>query len=444
MLYTRNNGKTWNLIDTLLGYSQQNNIDHFGGKNNINGLRLVIHAAYNYVDTTITSSVNYYDESDNNISTTNLAYRYINKFISLSDNITYRGDYLTITCNPCIITGYGFNSLDSSVNSWILIGSTDLLNWYTVEIVNGYSGTSYRSDSINNTTPYNNYRLVFTKSSGAGIIQVTNIYFLGPNGNYTLTQPSTHTIQYPVKYPPILDLTMPCTISNYTYGNGTYREIYNGVTSSTFGTYISSGPGSTLTMIFPFQITLTSYSMTSSSGWSLTCTNNDIYVYTIDSQQSGVDGILYPLTSGSFYKYTFTFSAADTYSSLVYYANYTVSPYDFGPLLWVNESGIKAGQSTTVINSDLTVVMYSPSKLESFNGWSFNPLTNYISIRASSNVFYVNDEFTLVNSIGGNLATPSVSSNTFSTAQEYMVFDGILPENTIVTLVKYLKLKWEI
>jgi hypothetical protein len=165
-------------------------------------------------------------------------------------------------------------------------------------------------------------------------------------------------------------------------------------------------------------------------------------VYTIDSQQSGVNGTLYPLTSGSFYKYTFTFSAAGTYSSLVYYANYIVSPYDFGPLLWINESGIKAGQLTTVINSDLTVVMYSPSKIQTFNGWSFNPTTNYVSIRASSNVFYVNDEFTLLNSIGGKLVTPSVSSNTFSTAQEYMVFGGILPENTIVTLVKYLKLKY--
>jgi hypothetical protein len=260
-------------------------------------------------------------------------------------------------------------------------------------------------------------------------IDINNIYFVGPQGNYTYTRPQSYSINYPVKYPPVTDVILPYTFTDQLYGNGLYYEIYSQCESSKFGTYTITGSNGSFSIVFPTPLKVTKYSLNSTSSWRLSATNDDIFVYTLDTQQENVSTTTYDINPFTeFSKYTFTFDSPGQVTGLMYYALSVFEP--------------TGNVTSSVVYPDVTIVARTNSRLFSDIFTQIpNVTTPYITLKYSNTFLKIYDEFSLVYS--EQLTDyPAIYTDTIQ-ADEYIIYNGILDDNKTTSLVRYLKLKWE-
>lgn len=396
ILGTKDNGVSWNLIDNRqegTGDINGNGPYYFKFPDFVNGIMLDIHKIDQDVGD-FSSSLIYYDSTGNDISLTQKAYNEIENVASFD-----------ITCNPCVITGYGFLTSDQSLQ-WNLYGGQDN------QLIDSNSYPNTQVQITGNTLAFDRYRFEF---AGSNLIKIDDIFIQGPEGNYNKTVPYTQmTNTVAVKYPPIQPVVLPVTIQGFSYGNGLYFEGYNNVSSSTFGTYTIDGENASVTMFFPYSIKITEYSIVSQNPYILTATNNDIIIDTLASEESSDGERIHIKNTNRYSRYTFTFpnSIGETVTGLSYYGEFTYTPEN--PSVWFSENRLNV--SGTIPTSDFTIV--------------------YIIDKIVYTI--VHTEFSLVNF---EIAKTENILN-LQNSIEYIVYNYKKTYNDVIRDVKYLLMKY--
>ena len=128
-------------------------------------------------------------------------------------------------------------------------------------------------------------------------------------------------------------------------------------------------------------------------------------------------------------KYKFVFDEPCIVTNLVYYAPQVFEPS--GYLYRYPNDGVRE----LSLQPDMTLVAYTNQPL--YSNINFTVTTPYVTLKYGTTLT-VYDEFSQIYT--GQ--TPIINTKDIK-ADEYIIYSNILPENTITSLIRYLKIKWE-